>query len=400
MNHYKLELVDNRFEDSHGFMYMMPKSQMLPLGGFEGSVINYGDYEMNNVHLNVSIDKNHNEQFNASSDILPYLYYGDPPDTLVIEETYTPVDFGHYEIRMGMKADEDDQAPENNMKSFFFHVSDSVFARTPDEKEADDSPWKRNYQYTHEGDIIGVEYNPVEECEASSISVYISRSNLDVDFKFLLMKITEGEGDAVQVVELLSSETTWVDSTVLADGWVTLPLDKVGVGEFLEPGGRYLAAVQFWTYIDEDNLINRGDAFYVGATQSYPGSTDKQWWYESYPDQWTQGSRYSRMIRLNIANDDNIIDGINQGDNIFSLDQNFPNPFSFDTRISYRLAKQESVSVEVTDITGKIVEIIHEGIKPAGDHNVTFYRNNLDPGIYFYTLKAGNLNQTKRMIIK
>ena len=400
MNHFNVELMDDRFEESGGFMYMIPKSQILPLGGFEGSVINYGDYEMTDVRFNVTIDKNHIEQFNASSETVPYIYFGDPADTLLIEETYTPVDFGHYELKVSMLANEDEQTPDNNSRSFYFHVTDSVFARTPDIREVDDSPWKRNYQYTHEGDIIGVEYNPVEDCKANSISVYISRSNLDVDFKFLLMEITEGEGDAVEIIELLSSETNWVDAEVLAKGWVTMPLDHDGVGENLKAGGRYLAAVQFWTYIDEENLINRGDAFYVGATQTYPGSSDKQWWYESYPGQWTQGSRYSRMIRLNIDNDDNIIDGIARSTSVFSLDQNYPNPFNSQTNISYHLTAAENVIVEVQDVTGRIVRVIEEGAMPAGLHNLTLYRNDLAPGMYYYTLKAGDSIKTKRMVIE
>ncbi len=400
MNHWQSDLVDDRFEESAGFYYMMPKTQIMPIGGFEASVINYGEYEMSDIKFNVTINKNQVEQFNNDSESIPYMYFGEPADTLVIEESYTPLDYGHYDITFKMLGNEDDQALENNEKSYFFHVTDSVFARTPDVKEADESPWRSYYTYTHEGDIMGVEFNPVEDCKASSISVYISRSNLDVDFKFVLMEIKSGEGDELEIVELLSSETQWVDQEVLDNGWITLPLDPDGIGENLVAGSRYIAAVQFWTYIEEEDLINRGDAFYVGATQNYPSSHDKQWLYESNPMEWTQGSNYNKMIRLNIDNHENIVDGIKSVDINSTLHQNYPNPFSFSTRIDYYITDAENVSIEIQDISGKTVRLLNPGYQPAGKHSVSIEKNDLDAGLYFYTLKAGNTLLTKRMTIK
>jgi len=400
MNHWTAELIDDRFEDSPGFYYMIPKTQILPIGAFEGSVINYGEYEMTDVKFNVSLNKNHIEQFSESSESVPYIYFGDPADTLQVNETYTPVDYGHYELSLSMSGNEDEQAPGNNEKTYYFHVTDSVFARTPGVSEADESPWRNYYTYTHEGDIMGVEFNPVEDCTASSISVFISRSNLDVDFKFVLLEIKDDSGDQPEIVEILSSEVMWVDSTVLADGWITLPLDPDGIGEFMKAGGRYIAGVQFWTYIDEENLINRKDAFWIGSTQSYLGSYDKQWWYSTSDANWTQGSNYNKMIRLNIDNHENIIDGIRENKNLISLSQNYPNPFTNETRIEYSLANEESVLVEVKDVAGKIVHIVDEGVRPAGKHSVLLVKKDLDAGLYFYTLKAGETNITRRMLVK
>ena len=400
MNHWDVQLIDDNSEDAPGFYYMMPKTQIMPLGGFEGSVINYGDYDLNNVHLNVVINKNNVEQYNASSESIPYVSFGDPADTLFIEDNYTPVDFGHYDITFSMLGDEDDQATQNNVQSYYFHVTDSVFARTPDVSEANESPWRNYYQNTHEGDIMGVEFNPIEDCTASSISVFISRSNMDVDFRFVLIEIKTGEGDELEMVELVSSEIMWVDSTILEQGWVTLPIDPDGIGEFMTEGRRYIAGVQFWTYIEQDDIVNRGDTFWIGSTQTYPDSFDKQWWYETYSGVWTQGSNYNKMIRLNIDNHENIIDGIPNSTNLSSLSQNYPNPFAGETRIGYTLAKEESVIIEIKDISGRTVRLLEEGTKQAGKHSAVFSNTDLDAGLYFYTLEAGDFRQTKRMIIR
>lgn len=398
MNHWQVQLVDNNPDASAGFLYMMPKTQILPMGLFEASVVNYGDQEQTNVRFNAQVFKNGVSQFDASSNTLPYRYYGDPADTLTISQTYTPMDFGHYEMVLGMKSDQEDQNPVNNQKSFYLHVNDSVYARTPDVSEADESPWRDFYQYTHEGDIMGVEFDPVADCEASSISAYISKANIDADFKFVLMEIT-GSGETLEVRELLTSDIMTVDSTILKTGWVTMPLGLDGISEKLKAGKKYLAGVEFWTFISEADLAKRGNTFWVGSTKTYPGSYDKQWTFQSHEGTWTNGSSFNKMIRLNINNHENRIDGIPKSGLNITLGQNFPNPFRSETQIDYELTGTSPVFLEIKDLTGRIVFYSVDGTKPAGRHAITVRNAGLSPGLYFYTLKAGGNSLTKRMAV-
>ncbi|MCX6227259.1 MAG: T9SS type A sorting domain-containing protein, partial [Bacteroidia bacterium] len=399
MNYVQAQLVDSNPDASAGFMYMMPKTQLLPIGLFEGSVINYGEIEQTNVRLQAEIFKNGVSRYKESSNSLSYLYSSDPADTLSINKSYTPVDYGHYQMVLEMKSDEADQNPDNNRKSFFFHVTDSVFARTPDVSEADESPWRDYYQYPHEGDLMAAEFDPIADCEASSISAYISKANIGADFKFVLMEIIPVAGQQPTTIELLTTPMMTVDSTLLKQGWVTLPLDPDGQGEKMKAGKKYLAAVQFWTYITADNLINRKNAFWLGSTKSYPGSYDKQWGYETDNSSWKNGSSFNKMIRLNINNHENLVDGILANGLENSLGQNYPNPFSTETQIDYNLAREARVAVEIRDVTGKLVQVIEEGRKPAGLHYVVIRNSNLDAGIYFYTLKAGGAGITRRMVV-
>ncbi len=399
MNHSQVQAVNTETGESEGFFYMMPKTQIYPVGLIEGSVINYGDQQLSDVYFNATINKNGLEQFTASSDQIRYLFFGDAADTLRIDAQYTPVEFGHYEITMGMQATEEEQVPENNSLSYYFHVTDSVFARTPDVNEANESPWRSYYQYTHEGDYMGVEFNPITDCEASSISVYIARANLDADFRFALLEIEESN-EGLEMVELIGSEMVRVDSSILEQGWITLPLELDGVGEKMEAGKRYIAAVQFWTYLTEEDLINRGNTFWIGSTQSYPASFDKQWLFESYSGTWTQGSNYNKMIRLNINNHENIIDGLPDVASALSLDQNYPNPFNSETLISYELAHTADVNVEIKDLMGRVISIYHQGLQTAGKHQLMISRDQLEAGMYTYTLKAGEKELSRRMVVR
>ncbi len=399
MNYSQVQLVDNNPDAVAGFCYMMPKTQILPIGLFEAAVVNYGDLEQTNIRFQAEILKNGVSQFKESSAPLSYRYFGDPADTLLINSTYTPSDYGHYEMVLSMESDQTDQEPGNNRKSWYFHVTDSVFARTPDVSEADESPWRDYYQYTHEGDLMGTEFNPVADCEASSISAYISKANLGADFRFVLMEIIQTGEEQPTMIELLNSDLVTVDSAMLKKGWVNLPLSLDGQGEKLKAGKRYLAAVQFWTYITTENLINRKNAFWLGSTKSYPGSFDKQWGFENYNNNWSNGSSFNKMIRLNINNHENLIDGIPASEIENSLGQNYPNPFSAETRFEISLAKPAVVSIEIRDVTGKTVQMMEEGAKPAGKHIITISNSGLEAGIYFYTLRSGESRITRRMVV-
>ncbi len=399
MNQSSVQLVDNNPDSHAGFLYMMPKTQVLPIGLFEGSVVNYGEIEQTKVHLEAEIKKNGISQFKETSNSLPYVFYGDPADTLYINKSFTPVDYGHYEMLISMKSGEVDQNPGNNEKTSYFHVTDRVFSRTPDVSEADESPWRDYYQETHEGDLMGAEFDPVTDCLANSITAFISKANIGADFRFVLLEIVSTAGTQPDVKELLVSDMVTVDSALLKKGWVTLPLILDGLGEKMKAGKRYMAAVQFWTYITAENLINRKNAFWIGSTKTYPDSFDKQWVYMGFEGFWRKGSNFNKMIRLNINNHENRIDHVQESSLEPSLGQNYPNPFSQYTRIDYSLTAVTTVSFEVRDISGKLIMQSDQGIRQAGQQSIILSNASLDNGFYFYTLRAGKSSITKKMLV-
>ena len=94
--------------------------------------------------------------------------------------------------------------------------------------------------------------------------------------------------------------------------------------------------------------------------------------------------------------------------NQFSLEQNFPNPFNPSTKIKFEIPGQARnnnalVTLKVYDILGNEVATLVNEEKPAGEYEIEFNPvsgiRNLASGIYFYQLKAGNLIQTKKMIL-
>ena len=90
----------------------------------------------------------------------------------------------------------------------------------------------------------------------------------------------------------------------------------------------------------------------------------------------------------------------------FRLFQNYPNPFNPSTSIKYTIPSSGNVTLEIFDVTGKILYSDNMGYQSAGTHKFDFNGSNFASGIYFYELKYSEGNQqpvtfreTKKMIL-
>jgi len=83
----------------------------------------------------------------------------------------------------------------------------------------------------------------------------------------------------------------------------------------------------------------------------------------------------------------------------FSLHQNYPNPFNATTTISFSLPKADNVSLSVFDVAGRNIATLVNGYRSAGNQRVSFDGKALPSGEYFYRLKAGNVSETKKLVL-
>ena len=92
-----------------------------------------------------------------------------------------------------------------------------------------------------------------------------------------------------------------------------------------------------------------------------------------------------------------------------ALFANYPNPFNPETWIPYQLAEHADVTLHIYSIDGKLIRTLAIGYQPAGLYQ---YRSRaaywdgrnafgepVASGVYFYTLTAGALTATRRMLI-
>jgi len=98
------------------------------------------------------------------------------------------------------------------------------------------------------------------------------------------------------------------------------------------------------------------------------------------------------------------VDDKNLAPDKFSLQQNYPNPFNPATTIKFSIPKiqgsdNQFVKLSVFDLLGNEVKTLINQPMQAGKHSVEFNADNLSSGVYFYSLKYGGLQQTKKMLL-
>ena len=79
--------------------------------------------------------------------------------------------------------------------------------------------------------------------------------------------------------------------------------------------------------------------------------------------------------------------------------QNYPNPFTETTTISWQLPKETQVILKVYDFTGCEIKTLVDCRMAKGDHKINFNASGLPAGVYFYQLKASGRIEIKRMIV-
>jgi hypothetical protein len=377
---------------------------------------NFGEKDQNDTGLEVSVIKNNATIWTAMNGTTdPWL---SPlfEDTVRIAETFTPEEYGHYEVKYTLIQEEEEQTPMDNTRSFFFNVTDSVYSRADDSAELS---WSFGFEaYNNSlgnGTYDGEEYANIEhyfgslfpiygDCEVDGVSVYImgGEASDSIDFRYSLYWLppAEEDPDGLGAIEWLTTETVVLDSSMF-NTWVYLPFEKDGESEFLLAGDIVYAGMTYNCYFHE-SLKRRNKNIAIGSDASTPKQDPRAIARRGFDATWGGGTWVTNrnlMIKLFINNHENAIDNVDLNAAASSLGQNYPNPFNRSTEISYELGNAQDVSIEVTDMTGRKVLVMNEGHRPAGTHTASLDATDLEAGVYFYTLKAGQFEETKRMIV-
>ena len=111
------------------------------------------------------------------------------------------------------------------------------------------------------------------------------------------------------------------------------------------------------------------------------------------------GIIYVDNLRLKYPGNITGVENIHLLPGSFSLEQNYPNPFNPTTNLSFVIGHLSFVTLKVYDILGREVATLVNEEKPAGVYKIFFNAGNLASGVYFYSLKAGGIIQTKKMVL-
>ena len=244
----------------------------------------------------------------------------------------------------------------------------------------------------------------VSSATQNDINTYLNlMSGLENDFPHVKFVYMTGHLDGTGVGGNLNQRNEQIRNYCLANGKTLYDFSDI---ESYNPDGNY--------YLDKlanDNCDYDSDG---------NGSLDKNWavdwqnshilnvdWYncsaahskplngnlKAYAAWWL----WAKLAGWNLVN--NIINPNNQTLKDFRLEQNFPNPFNPNTRISWQSPESGWQTLKVYDVLGNEIITLVDEYKPSGFYEIEFDAASLSSGVYFYKLKAGDFWAVKRMLL-
>lgn len=113
----------------------------------------------------------------------------------------------------------------------------------------------------------------------------------------------------------------------------------------------------------------------------------------------TTDPNFIRYMKLAKAD---LISGLDQHSALLenSVSQNFPNPFSGTSTVYVNLEEKTELSLDVSNLMGQVVYTLPARNYAAGKAELTIKSNNLEQGVYFYTVRSGKSSITKKMVIE
>jgi hypothetical protein len=85
---------------------------------------------------------------------------------------------------------------------------------------------------------------------------------------------------------------------------------------------------------------------------------------------------------------------------VFTLMQNFPNPFNPETNIKFSVEALEHTTLEIYNMLGqKVATLFDDVAEPGYFYNVKFDGKNMSSGVYFYRLQSGKKTDLKKLLL-
>jgi hypothetical protein len=83
----------------------------------------------------------------------------------------------------------------------------------------------------------------------------------------------------------------------------------------------------------------------------------------------------------------------------FILGQNYPNPATAKSDVSFTTPADALVRIELLDIKGQLLDVLQDGRIGAGDHKLTVDTHSLASGTYYYVLTSGTVRLVRQLTV-
>jgi uncharacterized repeat protein (TIGR02543 family) len=171
----------------------------------------------------------------------------------------------------------------------------------------------------------------------------------------------------------------------------------VGIG-VVDPSRDYISVVATM----DDPMTEKQDGFITGheiQLRVWKKETNKEYTIEKISFRDPGNNKYAEsgtsIIQVSLRVPDN--------DHTWNLEDAYPNPFDNYTNITYSVAQETNVRIEIYNATGQKIKILTDEVKTAGKYTITWDRTNqngkqVPSGTYFYRMITNNYSEVKTLI--
>ena len=298
-------------------------------------------------------------------------------DTISVSTTWTPSAVGSIQITGTTNSTTGDDVASNNTGTTSMEITDFTYGRDANAAQAFSGPTS-DFEYGNLFDIYA-------DDQFGGIDVAIGAGS--VAGEPILGRIYLWEGFDAN------------DAPIFTDlGIETLEYIFTG-NEFNSVGENTFVTLPFSSAVtlNADNTYLVVVSCISGTRIAVSGSNEfiASWLYDG--TEWAAVGSVP-MVRLN--SDESVSVATVNATTSFELAQNMPNPSNGNTTIVYNLPSNERVTLTVRDLTGRVVSVSNEGVKPAGKNMISLNTSAFGAGVYTYTITAGSSSLTKEMMVK
>ena len=219
-----------------------------------------------------------------------------------------------------------------------------------------------------------------------------------------------GEGwEMSQTIGAGSPSSEWLEmglSAIVPDGCTMV---WAGV-EMYQPsnddhGSMYIDEVYMYAPITQTGIFLPYGEIAMGAIEDSVNEMTIAWDIWSFDGfEATPSSGGARMLHLNISEDLVGVDGGIAAPKEFALHNNYPNPFNPVTNITYDIAQNSEVTLEIYNVMGQRVRTLAQGSHEPGRYRIMWNATNdygqaLSSGMYIYRIQAGDFVSVKKLIL-
>lgn len=386
-NYYITNSVDSLAGDA---FVSIPKSQLQSLY-FRGIATNNGGTDQSNVTLSVDVSSDTQTGIYSNSENEGTVAVANTA-TIDLASEFTPTATGTYYVSFLLSQDSTDVDPDDNLASFDFEVTDTVYARDrgalyPDSIDNTVQFGTGSFTGTTDGGWKTAVYYPVlNDVTITSVTTFLGKScKAGTSIQGILMDADFNEIITTDIHDITSSDISKGELTMLFDE--TDPFAQLVAGD-------YILGVTDFENQDDVFLAYDNETYYVDGVNFIYIPDNAAWSY------FAAESKIQPIVRMNFGLESPAAIKENEMTKSVALEQNMPNPFSASTTIRYKLdAASDDVIIDIYNALGEKVASYNEGSKIAGKYSLQIDAGDFSSGVYHYTLRSGKNTISKKMTI-